>query len=110
MQGTVAYTASKHAVHGITKTAALEARKHNIRVNAVSPGFLLTDMVKKPVIEEGGVLGQKLWQQFEERQGRSAVFEEVGDVVVLMSTPRMSLVNGQNLFIDGGFTVNEGFV
>lgn len=110
MQGTVAYTASKHAVHGITKTAALEARKHNIRVNAVSPGFLLTDMVKKPVIEEGGVLGKKLWQQFEERQGRSAVFEEVGDVVVLMSTPRMSLVNGQNLFIDGGFTVNEGFV
>jgi len=110
MQGTVAYTASKHAVHGITKAAALEARKHNIRVNAVSPGFLLTDMVKKPVIEEGGVLGKKLWQQFEERQGRSAVFEEVGDVVVLMSTPRMSLVNGQNLFIDGGFTVNEGFV
>ncbi len=43
----------------------------------------------------------KLWNHFEARQGRGARFEEVGDVVVLMSTPRMSLVNGQNLFIDG---------
>ena len=99
MQGTVAYTASKHAVHGITKTAALEARKHNIRVNAVSPGFLLTDMVKKPLVEGMGAFGVELWKTFEARQGRSAVFEEVGDVVVLLSTPRMSLVNGQNLFI-----------
>ena len=110
MPGTVAYTASKHAVHGITKAAALEARKHNIRVNAVSPGFLLTDLVKGPIVDRGGVQGEQLWKSFENRQGRAAVFEEVGDVVVLLSTPRMSLVNGQNLFIDGGFTINEGSV
>ena len=45
--------------------------------------------------------GMDLWHHFEARQGRSAIFDEIGDVVVLMSTPRMSLVNGQNLFIDG---------
>lgn len=45
--------------------------------------------------------GMALWKYFEARQGRSASFEEVGDVVVLMCTPQMSLVNGQNLFIDG---------
>lgn len=101
MPGTGSYTASKHAVHGITKTASLEARNHGIRVNAVSPGFLLTDLVKKPVIEDGGKGSLAMWKHFEDRQGRSAQFEEVGDVVVLMSTPRMSLVNGQNLFIDG---------
>lgn len=43
----------------------------------------------------------RLWDQFESRQGRSAVFAEVGDAVVLMCLPRMSLVNGQNLFCDG---------
>lgn len=43
----------------------------------------------------------------EARQGRQATFDEVGDVVVLLSTPRMSLVNGVNLPIDGGFVINE---
>lgn len=43
----------------------------------------------------------RMWDAFEARQGRSAVFAEIGDAVVLMSLPRMSLVNGQNLFCDG---------
>jgi len=46
-------------------------------------------------------VGGQLWDHFVKRQGREAQFAEVGDVVVLLSTPRMSLVNGQNLFIDG---------
>ncbi|KAF2463058.1 NAD(P)-binding protein [Lindgomyces ingoldianus] len=107
MPGTSAYTASKHACHGITKAAALEGRSCNIRVNAVSPGFLLTKMIESSVLGGDMKLGQEMWSTFEARQGRKAQFEEVGDVVVLMSLPRMSLVNGQNLFIDGGFTINE---
>jgi NAD(P)-dependent dehydrogenase (short-subunit alcohol dehydrogenase family) len=105
MPNSAAYTASKHACAGITKAAALEGRAHNIRVNAVSPGFLLTNLVK-PI--ESTEAGKMLWEGFEKRQGRKALFEEVGDAVVLMSLPRMSLVNGHNLFIDGGFTINEG--
>lgn len=53
---------------------------------------------------EGGVAesrGTAMWQRFVARQGRSAALEEVGDVAVLLCTPQMSLVNGQNLFIDG---------
>lgn len=45
--------------------------------------------------------GLEMWKAFEARQGRSGSFAEVGDVVVLMCLPRMSLVNGQNLFVDG---------
>ncbi|KAJ4298877.1 hypothetical protein N0V90_004120 [Kalmusia sp. IMI 367209] len=103
--GHAAYTASKHAVDGVTKCAALEGRSHGIRVNAVSPGFLLTQMIR-PAVEEQHL--ENLWQDLEARQGRSARFEEVGDVVAMMSVPRMSLVTGQNLFIDGGFTINMG--
>lgn len=86
---------------GITKTAALEARGHNIRVNAVSPGFLLTKLVENIVTDRG--TGEKLdfWEKAEARQGRAATFDEVGDVVVLLSLPRMSLVNGVNLAVDG---------
>lgn len=105
--GSSAYTASKHAVMGITKAAALEGRAHNIRVNAVSPGFLLTKLLDH-LVKDTSSLGANAWEGFEKRQGRKAQFEEVGDVVVLMSLPRMSLVNGANLFVDGGFTINEG--
>ena len=107
MLNSVAYTASKHAVAGITKSAALEGRAYDIRVNAVSPGFLMTDLVKP--IEETEE-GRALWNGFEARQGRKATFEEIGDVVVLMSLPRMSLVNGHNMFVDNGFTINEGHI
>lgn len=41
------------------------------------------------------------WAKYEARQGRKATFDEIGDVVVLLSTPRMSLVVGHNLVIDG---------
>ena len=81
--------------------AALEGRAYNVRVNAISPGFLLTPMVESTVVDEGGRLGSALWNYFENRQGRKAVFAEIGDAVVMMSLPRMSLVNGQNLFCDG---------
>lgn len=81
--------------------AALEGRQHGIRVNAISPGFLLTPMVESSVMDDDGRLGNALWASFEARQGRKADFAEIGDAVVLMSLPRMSLVNGQNLFCDG---------
>ena len=45
--------------------------------------------------------GATMWNQFESRQGRSASTGEIGDVVALMCTPKMGLVVGQNLFIDG---------
>lgn len=99
--GTTGYSASKHAVIGLTKAAALEARRHDIRINAVSPGFLLTKLLD-PFMKQGdGVLAGKAWEEYEGRQGRKATFDEVGDVVVLLSTPRMSLVVGHNLVIDG---------
>jgi len=105
--GTTGYTAAKHAVAGLTKAAALEARGHNIRVNAVSPGFLLTRLVD-PIMKRGDPEeAMKAWEVHEKRQGRKATFDEIGDVVVLLSTPRMSLVVGHNLVIDGGFTINE---
>lgn len=97
--GTSGYTSAKHGVVGITKAAALEGRGHGIRVNAVSPGFLTTDLLKSNF--EDGSLPPEAWKVYEARQGRIASFSEVGDAVVLLSTPRMSLVNGVNLPIDG---------
>lgn len=80
---------------------ALEARRHDIRVNSVSPGFLLTKLLDPFMAKGDGQLAGKVWEEYEARQGRKATFDEVGDVVVLLSLPRMSLVVGHNLVIDG---------
>ncbi|KAL3474466.1 oxidoreductase [Aspergillus californicus] len=101
-----AYTASKHAVAGLTKVAALEGRQHHIRVNTVSPGFLYTQLIANN-LGPAGEAGATRWRELEARQGRSATFDEIGDAVVILSSPSMSLVNAHNLVVDNGFTVNE---
>jgi NAD(P)-dependent dehydrogenase (short-subunit alcohol dehydrogenase family) len=82
----------------MTLQAALEGRSHNVRVNAVSPGFVLTQMNKDFV--DNDEAGAALWKRFDLRQGRSGVPEDIADVVVLLSLPAMGLVNGHNLVID----------
>lgn len=76
-------------------------------MNAVSPGYLLTRLLT-PVV--GNLVPQEAWDAFIARQERAAMFDEVGDVVVVLTSPRMSLVNGANLAVDNGFTVNAGIV
>ncbi|KAH5003508.1 hypothetical protein HBI74_232050 [Parastagonospora nodorum] len=101
------YTASKHAVVGITKTAALEARKNNIRVNALSPGFIWTDMVARGLETKDDPRLKEAWTVFEARQGRKAFPREIGDATVQLCSSKLSLVNGHNLVCDYGFVVNE---
>jgi len=106
-RGSVAYTASKHAVVGVTKVAALEARKYGIRVNAISPGFLYTPMIAA-ALGPAGEAGAAQWKTYQDRQGRQATFDEIGEAVALLSAPNMSLINGHNFVADNGFTINEG--
>lgn len=55
---------------------------------------------------EDGTSPNEVWEKYEARQGRKATYDEIGDVVVLLSLPRMSLVVGHNLVIDGYVTVH----
>ena len=107
------YTASKHAVLGMTRAVALEVRDQGIRVNCVSPGFFISGMQEPLLRGELGKDGlfskenaQKAWEVFEKRQGRRPQLDEVGDGVVMLSSTRMSFVVGHNLVIDGGFSIN----
>ena len=93
------YIASKHAVLGLTKSAALEYAKSGIRINAVAPGGVETDMAKR-VIEHN--------QQFLETLtymhpiGRIADPEEIANAVVWLLSDKASFVVGHTLLIDGG--------
>ncbi len=96
------YVASKHAVIGITKSAALELAKQNIRVNAVSPAAIQTDMLDRFT---GGVqtdTGKYLASLHP--IGRIGNSDEIANPVVFLASDDSSFITGQSLTVDGGFT------
>jgi NAD(P)-dependent dehydrogenase (short-subunit alcohol dehydrogenase family) len=95
-----AYTASKHGVVGLTKTAALEFAQKNIRVNCVCPGLINTPMVAR-LIDGGGMNEQDFIAA--EPVGRMGKPEEIGEGVVWMLSDAASFVTGHSLSVDGGW-------
>lgn len=94
------YAASKHGVIGLTKSLALEHAKENIRINAVCPGGIETDMLTHGFGEEG-----KIQLKASHPIGRLGKSEEIASAVVWLCSDGASFVTGQALAIDGGFTV-----
>ncbi|MEV0247545.1 glucose 1-dehydrogenase [Nocardia sp. NPDC050712] len=93
------YVASKHAVLGLTKTAALEYAEHGIRVNAVCPG-----VVRTPFLERftGGVPEVEARYTAIVPMARMAAPEEVAQAVLWLLAPESSYVTGHPLVVDGG--------
>jgi NAD(P)-dependent dehydrogenase (short-subunit alcohol dehydrogenase family) len=97
---TPAYTASKHGVVGLTKTAALEYAEQGIRVNAVCPGVIDTEMVERFT---GGQPEAEAAMVATEPVGRLGRPEEIADTVVWLCSDRSIFVTGQAIAVDGGF-------
>jgi NAD(P)-dependent dehydrogenase (short-subunit alcohol dehydrogenase family) len=99
--GSAPYHASKHAVIGLTKCAALENARKGIRVNCVSPAVIETDMSTH--FAESLSISM---QQFGDMHpiGRVGTAEEVAGGVVWLCSDEATFVTGHNLVIDGGFT------
>jgi NAD(P)-dependent dehydrogenase (short-subunit alcohol dehydrogenase family) len=98
-EGTSAYTASKHAVIALTKAAAVEYARVGIRVNAVAPGPIATEMF---TASEDLIGGQHVWRDMLPVK-RIGAPEEVASVVLWMFSDGASFVTGQTLGVDGGF-------
>ena len=96
-----AYTSSKHGVIGLTKTAALQYARQNIRANAVCPGTTRTAMVEQ-VMASSESVKQRLLSMAP--MGRLAEPEEIAEVVIWLASPLSSYVTAQAIAADGGFT------
>jgi len=94
----LAYTASKHALIGMTKTMGIELARHGVFVNSISCGFVKTDLTTQILGKEGIEAIEK-----EIPIGRLAEPEEIANVVMLLCSKYNTYMAGQNIIIDGGF-------
>ncbi|RBL93734.1 SDR family NAD(P)-dependent oxidoreductase [Chitinophaga flava] len=95
--GACAYVAAKHAVIGLTQTAAIEYSAKGIRINAVGPGFIETPLLKH--------LSQQVMQELVALHpiGRLGKPEEVAELVLWLSSPPSSFVTGGYYPVDGAY-------
>ena len=94
------YIASKHAVIGLTKTAALEYSKLGVRVNAVNPAAIETDMLAHVANDPEAKAQMGAMHPI----GRIGTAEEVANAVVWLCSDKASFVTGHSLLVDGGLT------
>lgn len=101
--GLSAYTASKHAVIGLTKSFAVELGRHNITVNAVCPGPIETAMTAG--------LSDEAKEKYARRKvpvRRYGMPEEVAHMTLSLCLPASSFVNGAAIVVDGGMSIKHG--
>lgn len=100
--GVISYVAAKHGVLGLTRGLAAELGPHNITVNAIGPGYILTEMNQH-------VLGTPFEQVVIDRtpMARWAAPEELTGTAVFLASNAASFITGQLLMVDGGMTSNS---
>ena len=101
MAGASVYVASKHAVEGLTKTAALEVASLGIRVNAVAPGPVDTPMLDRFT---GGNAEARAGMLAMMPAKRSAEPEEIAQTIVFLGSNKARYITGQSIAVDGGYT------
>ena len=101
-RGLAAYTATKHAVVGLTKSLAVELGRRNVTVNAVCPGPILTGMT--------GAIPEDARERYARRKvplSRYGDPEEVAHMTLSLCLPAASFVNGAAIVVDGGMSVSH---
>ncbi len=94
------YVAAKHGVVGLTKTAAIEYAGQKVRVNAVCPGYIETDMTRDTMARRGDqILAQVPFQ-------RMGTAQEIAEMVCWLCSDRASFVSGAAYNVDGGYIAN----
>jgi 3-oxoacyl-[acyl-carrier protein] reductase len=97
--GRTTYAMSKTALNGMTRSLAIELAADNVLVNAVAPGYVLTDLTRKNnAPEEIERIGKLI------PAGRLASPEEIAEVVAFLCSPANTYLTGQTIVVDGGYT------
>lgn len=101
LPGASVYAASKHAIEGLTKAAALEAAATGVRVNAVAPGPVETGMLDRVT---GGSAEAKAGFIGMIPAKRAATPEEIAQTILFLASDKARYITGQSIGLDGGYT------
>lgn len=101
IQAISCYTASKAAVQGLVKPLAMELAPHGIRVNSLSPGYMMTDMMRGLQVKQPAIVAQ-----FEKETlfGRIGFPDELKGPVLFLCSRASGWYTGQDMLVDGGAT------
>jgi len=101
LPGYTMYAATKGAVIALTRTLAVEWARHNIQVNAIAPGWFVTEMNEAAFADPK--IHERLTRDIPAR--RTGRLEEIGPLAVYLASPGSEFMTGQTIFLDGGQTV-----
>jgi NAD(P)-dependent dehydrogenase (short-subunit alcohol dehydrogenase family) len=94
------YSASKHAIEGLTKSMAIELGPHRIRVNSIAPTFIKTPLTESTFADPG----RRAWIESKIKLGRIGELEDIMGAVVFLASDAAAMITGTSLLIDGGWT------
>ena len=94
------YSASKHAIEGLTKSMAIELGPHRIRVNSIAPTFIKTSLTASTFADPV----RRAWIESKIKLGRLGELEDIMGAVVFLASDAAAMITGTSLLIDGGWT------
>ena len=101
MAGASVYVASKHAVEGLTRAVALEVARSGVRVNAVAPGAIVTQMMERFT---GGSKDAQAGLAGAHPVGRLGAVEDIASAILYLASDQAKFTTGAVLAVDGGYT------
>ncbi len=105
MKDRVAYITSKHGVVGMARSMALDLADKGVRVNAISPSLILTEMTRGIMAKEADPAAVMARREAQHPVGRLGRTEDIGSLAVYLASDASSWMTGQDLVIDGGLTL-----
>ncbi len=94
------YSASKHAIEGLTKSMAMELGSYGVRVNSIAPTFIKTPLTESTFADPV----RRAWIEGKIKLGRIGELEDVMGAVVFLASDAAAMITGTSLLIDGGWT------
>lgn len=101
-RGGLAYTSAKHGLLGLTRQMSLDHGRNGVRINAVLPGPIATEMIARVLAIPQHPVSMKIKMSPAGRAGES---EEVGKAILFLASEDASFIHGAGLAVDGGYTI-----